>query len=91
LCKEKRGDMYIRIKKVKTSSNQLREYLLLVEGKRIQGKVRQKTIANLGRLDLIKETNMADLLIDKLKDYVKTSQLMDMAKTSCDGRLLVCL
>jgi transposase len=76
--------MYIRIKKVKTSSGKLREYMLLVEGERIQGKVRQKTIANLGRLDLIKETNMADLLIDKLKDYAKYNKLMDMAKTSCD-------
>jgi transposase len=76
--------MYIRIKKVKTSSGKLREYMLLVEGERIQGKVRQRTIANLGRLDLIKETNMADLLIDKLKDYAKTSKLMDIAKTSCD-------
>lgn len=76
--------MYIRIKKVKTTSGKLREYMLLVEGERIQGKVRQKTIANLGRLDLIKETNMADLLIDKLKDYAKYNRLMDMSKTSCD-------
>ncbi|MEK6727898.1 MAG: IS1634 family transposase [Candidatus Omnitrophota bacterium] len=76
--------MYIRIKKVKTSSGKIKEYLLLVEGQRIQGKVRQKTIANLGRLDLIKETNMADLLIDKLRDYAKYNKLMDMARTSCD-------
>jgi transposase len=76
--------MYIRIKKVKTSGGKLKEYLLLVEGKRIQGKVKQRTIANLGRLDLIKQTNMADLLIDKLKDYAKYNKLMDMAKTSCD-------
>lgn len=76
--------MYLRIKKVKTSSGKLREYMLLVEGERIQGKVRQRTIANLGRLDLIKETNMADLLIDKLKDYAKYNRLMDMSKASCD-------
>jgi transposase len=83
-CATKGEDMYIRIKKVKTSSGKLREYMLLVEGERIQGKVRQRTIANLGRLDLIKETNMADLLIDKLKDYAKYNRLMDMSKTSCD-------
>jgi transposase len=76
--------MYIRIKRVKTSSHKIREYLLLVEGKRINGKVRQKTIANLGRIDLIKETRMADLLIDKLRDYAKYNKLMDMAKTACD-------
>ncbi|MEW6042274.1 MAG: IS1634 family transposase [Elusimicrobiota bacterium] len=76
--------MYIRIKKVKNSRGQIREYLLVVEGKRINGKVRQKIIANLGRLDLIRGSNISDLLIDKLKDYVKYSKLMDMAKTSCD-------
>jgi len=76
--------MYIRIKRVKNSAGKLREYLLVVEGKRINGKVRQRVIANLGRLDLIKESRLSDLLIDKLKDYTKYTQLMDMAKTSCD-------
>jgi len=76
--------MYIRIKRVKNSQGKLREYLLVVEGKRIEGKVRQKTIANLGRLDLIRETQLSDLLVEKLRDYTKYSQLMDMAKTSCD-------
>ena len=76
--------MYIRIKRVKNSAGKLREYLLVVEGKRINGKVRQRIIANLGRLDLIKESRLSDLLIDKLKDYTKYTQLMDMAKTSCD-------
>jgi hypothetical protein len=54
-----------------------------LEGKRIQGKVKQRTIANLGRLDLIKQTGMADLLIGKLKDYAKISKLMDMDRASC--------
>ena len=76
--------MFARIKRSKNSQGKLREYLLIVENKRISGKVRQRVVANLGRLDLIKETRMADLLIDKLKDYAKYSQLMDMAKTSCD-------
>lgn len=76
--------MYIRIKRVKTAANKIREYLLVVEGKRLEGKVRQKTIANLGRLDLIRETRLSDLLVEKLKDYTKYSQLMDMSKTSCD-------
>ncbi len=76
--------MFARIKRSKNSQGKLREYLLIVENKRISGKVRQRVVANLGRLDLIKETRMADLLIDKLKDYAKYTQLMDMAKTSCD-------
>jgi len=76
--------MYIRIKRIKNSRGKLREYLLVVEGKRINGKVRQKIIANLGRLDLIKASNISDLLITKLKDYTKYSKLIDMASTSCD-------
>lgn len=76
--------MYIRIKRVKNSKGELREYLLVVEGKRINGKVRQRVIANLGRLDIIQKTDIADLLIERLKDYAKHTQLMDMAKTSCD-------
>ncbi|MCM8784603.1 MAG: IS1634 family transposase [Candidatus Omnitrophica bacterium] len=76
--------MYVRIKRVKNSKGELREYLLVVEGKRIQGKVRQRTIANLGRLDLIQNTQISDLLIDKLKDYTKILRLMDIAKTCCD-------
>lgn len=76
--------MYIRIKRVKTSQGKIKEYLLVVEGRRINGKVRQKTIANLGRLDVIKDTNMADLLVERLLLYTKQNKLMDIAKTSCD-------
>lgn len=76
--------MFTRIKKVKTSSGNIREYLLVVENKRINGKVRQKIVANLGRLELFRDTNVADVLIERLKEYAHTSRLMDMAKTSCD-------
>jgi len=76
--------MFARIKRIKTSQGKLREYLLIVENKRISGKVRQRVVANLGRLDLFKETNLADILVDKIKHYTKTSRLMDMASTSCE-------
>lgn len=76
--------MFTRIKKVKTSSGNIREYLLLVENKRENGKVRQKIVANLGRLELFRDTNAAELLIRKMQEYTTTSSLMDMAKTSCD-------
>ena len=76
--------MFARIKRIKNSQGKLREYLLIVENRRISGKVRQRVVANLGRLELLKETNIADLLIAELKDYTKMSRLMDMAKTSCD-------
>ena len=76
--------MFTRIKKVKNSRGELREYLLLVENHWDKGKVRQKTIANLGRLDIIKKTQMADVLMEKLAEYTRQSQLMDMAKTQAD-------
>jgi len=71
--------MYVRIKRIKNSQGQWREYLLLVEGQRVQGRVKQKTIANLGRLDVLTKTNMADVLVEKLAEYTKQKQLMDMA------------
>ena len=76
--------MYIRIKRVKNSQGKLREYLLVVEGKRVNGKVRQRTIANLGRIDFIKDSNMADLLVERLSLYAKQNKLMNIANTSCD-------
>lgn len=76
--------MYIRVKKVKNSQGKLREYLLVVEGKRIDGKVRQRVIANLGRVDILKETDMADLLVEKLTLYTKQKRLMDIGETQCD-------
>jgi transposase len=76
--------MFARVKRIKTSAGKIREYLLIVENKRISGKVRQRIVTNLGRIELLKETNIADILIAELKDYAKTNKLMDMAKTSCD-------
>jgi len=75
--------MFARIKRIKTSAGKIREYLLIVENKRIEGKVRQRTVANLGRLELLKETNIADLLIEELKDYTKTKRLIEIANTIC--------
>ncbi len=76
--------MFARIKRIKTSAGKIREYLLIVENKRVSGKVRQRIVTNLGRLELLRQTNIADILIAELKDYAKTNKLMDMAKTSCD-------
>lgn len=76
--------MFTRIKRVKNSQGKVREYLLLVESQRVKGKIRQRTIANLGRVDLYDQTEAADILIEKLQEYTKTKQLMDMAKSQCD-------
>lgn len=76
--------MFARIKRVKDSKGKIREYLLIVENQWNNGKVRQKTIANLGRMDLFKETDIADVLVDKVATYTKQKRLMDMASSSCD-------
>ncbi|MCM8786570.1 MAG: hypothetical protein NC935_00735 [Candidatus Omnitrophica bacterium] len=41
-----------------------------------QGKVRQRVVVNLERIDLLRETNIADILINKIKDYTTTTKLM---------------
>lgn len=76
--------MYTRVKRVKNSNGQFREYLLLVESQRINGKVQQKTIANLGRLDIIRQTNAADVLAEKLLEYTQTKRLMDMDQAQAE-------
>lgn len=76
--------MFVRIKRIRTSAGKILEYLVVVENKRIKGKVRQRDVANLGRLDLFKGTNLSDIVVNKIKDYTKTLKLMDIAETSCD-------
>jgi transposase len=76
--------MFARIKRVKNSQGNIREYLLIVENNWVKGKVRQRTVANLGRMELLKDTAVADILIEELKDYAKTKRLMDMDLASCD-------
>src|SRR5664280_2925417 len=47
--------MYPRVKRVRRG-DQLHEYVQLVEGHRVDGKVRQRVVATLGRLDELKAT-----------------------------------
>jgi hypothetical protein len=48
-------DMYLRTVKVRSSSGTLNEYVRVVEAYRQNGKVKQRTIADLGRKDLLVE------------------------------------
>ncbi len=45
--------MYPRVKRVRRG-DQVHEYVQLVEGRREDGKVRQRVVATLGRLDELK-------------------------------------
>ena len=47
--------MYLRIVKVRSSSGTVNEYVRVVEAYRDNGKVKQRTVADLGRKDLLAE------------------------------------
>ncbi len=60
--------MYIRTKTFKNKNGSTRTYLYIVEGKRVNGKVRQRIIANLGRLEKLQEGEL-DKLIEGLARF----------------------
>ena len=72
--------MYFRIKKQKNKEGQAREYLCVVEGRRENGKVRQKMLANLGRLDELRASGNLERLASKLNELVGKRELVDLAK-----------
>ena len=72
--------MYFRVKKQKNKKGEVREYLCVVEGRRENGKVRQKTLANLGRLDELKASGNLERLAEKLNRLVGKRELVDLAK-----------
>ena len=47
--------MYLRTVKVRSSSGSINEYVRVVEAYRDSGKVKQRTLADLGRKDLLVE------------------------------------
>src|SRR5680860_1300602 len=51
--------MYPRVKRVRRG-DQVHEYVQLVEGHRVDGKVRQRVVATLGRLDELKASGQLD-------------------------------
>lgn len=51
--------MYPRVKRVRRG-DQVHEYVQLVEGQRVDGKVRQRVVATLGRLDELKASGQLD-------------------------------
>jgi len=61
--------MYIRTKEFKNKDGSVRTYLQIVENVRINGKPTQKVIANLGRIEELKEKEVIDRLITSLAKY----------------------
>ena len=60
--------MYVRTKTFKNKDGSTRTYLYIVEGKRVNGKVRQRIVANLGRLEKLREGQL-DKLIEGLARF----------------------
>src|SRR6516162_8202013 len=69
-------DMYLRTIKVRSSNGTVNEYVRAVESYREDGKVKQRTIADLGRKDLLVE------LVPKLRQLLGGGGVAQDAPTS---------
>ena len=58
--------------RIKSSGNY--QYVQVVHNERIDGRVRQRVIATLGRLDVLKETGQLDGLLESLARLATTSR-----------------
>lgn len=72
--------MYFRIKKQKNKVGEVREYLCIAESFRRNGKIKQKSIAHLGRLDELRASGNLERLAEKLNQLVGKRELIDLAK-----------
>ncbi len=75
--------MFARVKK--TGSYQ---YLQIVENNKIDGKVKQRVIATLGRLDELQEKGRIDALIKSLSRYSEAIHLMLLDQSTPDAEVL---
>lgn len=61
--------MYIRTKEFENKDGFVRTYHQIMENQRVNGKPTQKVIANLGRIEDLKEKEVVDRLIAGLAKY----------------------
>jgi len=76
--------MYIRTKTYKNKDGSTRTYLYIVEGKRVNGKVRQRIVANLGRLEKLREGKL-DKLIEGLAKFSR-KQWIELKASSLEAK-----
>ena len=79
--------MYVRVKRYKNKDGSVREYLLLCAAKREGKKIKQITLANLGRLDSEKTQKSIETIIPKILVYpnkkpLKCGIIKENSKTS---------
>jgi hypothetical protein len=70
------GVMFVRVTRNATGH----QYLQIVKSYRDQGKVRQKVMVTLGRLDLLQSTGQLDALVKALSRYALEQNLVDLRK-----------
>jgi transposase len=83
-------DMYLRTIKVRSSNGTVHEYVRIVEAHRLHGKVKQHTVAELGRKDLLREMlpKLQRLLGQEPPTATDPSQELDILDASTWGPVL---
>src|SRR2546428_2185494 len=74
------GVMFVREKRVRNRDGSERRYLQLVENYRAEGRVRQRVVANLGRLDRLRGAGELDRLVGSLARYAERTKVVDLAE-----------
>ena len=72
--------IYVQNKTFKNKDGSTRTYLYIVEGKRVNGKVRQRIVANLGRLEKLQEGQL-DKLIEGLARFSRKQWIEACARS----------
>jgi transposase len=72
--------MFVREKRVRNRDGSERRYLQLVENYRVEGRVRQRVVANLGRLDRLRGAGELDRLVVSLARYAERTKVVDLAE-----------
>ncbi|MCS7240785.1 MAG: IS1634 family transposase [Candidatus Bipolaricaulota bacterium] len=72
--------MYIRVKRFANKDGSVREYLYIVKAVREGGKVRQKVVAYLGRVDELQKEGTVDALLEGLVRYAQEKEVIDTAQ-----------
>ena len=74
--------MFARTKTYKNQDGSSRQYLEIVENQRVDGKVRQRVVLRLGRLDKIREDGQLDRLLGSLAKF-STHQMLIESIADC--------
>jgi len=68
--------MFARLKTRVNKDGTVREYLQIVENRRVDGKIRQRVLCTLGRLDELRQGQL-DKLIDSLVKFSEKRAVLD--------------